>query len=76
MKMTNSPVAILAEPYSQQEIADLEQLIFASQNEEPKTRLTARAFLAQFVNTHGKAKGDMMMEKLSVWHDKPQRPDA
>jgi hypothetical protein len=70
------PVCVLAEPYSLQELADFEQLIFASQNSEPKIRLTARAFLAQFVNEHGKAKCDLMMAKLGEWHDEPQRPDA
>lgn len=69
-------IAPLAEPYSPQELADFEQLIFASSNPDPKIRLLARATLAEFVNDHGQAKCDLMMEKLSSWHDKPQRPDA
>jgi hypothetical protein len=70
------PVCILAEPYTPQELADFEQLIFASQNDDPKIRLTARTFLASFVNEHGKPKCDLMMAELGKWHDKPQRPDA
>ncbi|MGZ5988753.1 MAG: hypothetical protein ACXWLZ_06865 [Rhizomicrobium sp.] len=69
-------IAPLAEPYSPQELADFEQLIFASNNDDPKIRLAARATLAVFFREHGKAKCDLMMEKLSQWHDKPQRPDA
>lgn len=69
-------IAIAAEPFSEQELADFEQLIFASQNDEPKIRLTARAFLASFLNAHGKAKCDLMMAKLSKWHDKPQEQDS
>lgn len=64
------------EPYSAQEIADFEQLIFASNNPDHKIRLAARAALAAFFREHGQAKCDLMMEKLSAWHDKPQRPDA
>lgn len=69
-------VAPLAEPYSLQELADFEQLIFASGNDDPKIRLVARAALASFFREHGKPKCDFMMEKLSAWHDKPQEQDS
>lgn len=69
-------IAIAVEPYTSQELADFEQLIFASANADHKVRLTARAFLASFVNEHGQAKCDLMMEKLSSWHDKPPGQDS
>lgn len=70
------PPAILAQPYSSQELADFEVLIFASNDPDNEARLKARANLAAFVGIHGTAKCDMMLEALSAFHDKPQRPDA
>jgi hypothetical protein len=69
-------IAPLAEPYTQAEIARFEALIFASNNPAPKIRLAGRAALARFLNKHGQAKCDLMMEALTKWHEKPQRPDA
>lgn len=62
-------IAPLAEPYSQQEIAEFEQLIFASNNDDPKIRLLARATLASFFREHGKAKCDLMLERLTQAHE-------
>jgi hypothetical protein len=69
-------IAPLAEPYSPQELADFEQLIFASSNDHPAVRLLVRAALATFFREHGKAKCDLMMAALSKFHDNPKRPDA
>lgn len=62
-------IAPLAEPYSQAELAEFEQLIFASSNDDPKIRLFARATLASFLRQHGKAKCDWMMERLTQAHE-------
>lgn len=59
-------IAILAQPYTDQELFDFEQLIFASNAASPKVRLAGRVALATFVNEHGKAKCDLMLEKLSL----------
>jgi hypothetical protein len=64
-------IAILAEPYSRDDIVRFEALILASHSTTAKVRLRARATLARFVNEHGKAKCDLMMEALSKIHDKP-----
>lgn len=57
-------IAPLAEPYSPQELADFEQLMLASHNDDMNIRLTARAFLAAFVNEHGRAKCDLMIAEI------------
>lgn len=62
-------IAPLAQPYTDAEIAEFEQLIFASANDDPKIRLLARATLAAFFRTHGKAKCDLMMERLTKAHE-------
>lgn len=75
-------VAILAEPYSQGEIARFEALIYASNNPAPKIRLSGRAELARFLTKHGTAKCDLMMAALDKHHQpKPcmdwwQKPGA
>lgn len=69
------PVCILAEPYTAQELADFEQLIFASNNNDPKIRLAGRAALAGFLNQHGKDKCDLMLEVLDKgWTHNAERP--
>lgn len=66
-------IAPLAEPYSLRDLADFEQLIFASSNPNPKIRLLARATLAAFLREHGKAKCDLMLAALSKFHDNPDK---
>lgn len=66
-------IAPLAEPYSQQELADFERLIFASNNPDPKIRLVARAALAAFFREHGRLKCDLMLAALSKFHDNPDK---
>lgn len=62
-------IAIAAEPYTMAEIAEFEHLILASNNPDHATRLLARAVLATFFRTHGKAKCDLMMVRLTRAHD-------
>lgn len=77
MNANPPPCCVLAEPFTEQEAADFEQLIFASNNPDPKIRLLARATLSAFVTEHGKTKCDMMIVHLSKFHDdKDKRPDA
>jgi hypothetical protein len=61
--------ALHAEPFTRQELADFEQLIFASNNPDHKIRLAARATLAQFVNQHGKFKCDLMLAEAGKFYD-------
>ncbi len=61
--------APLAEPYSDAEIAEFEQLIFACNNPNGEVRVLARATIAQFFRTHGQAKCDLMMERLTQAHE-------
>lgn len=65
--------AILAEPFTQQEAADFEQLIFASNNPDHAIRLAARCALASFVNHNGKIKCDLILAHLSSFHDDPDK---
>lgn len=77
MNASPPPACVLAGPFTEQEAADFEQLIFASNNSDPKIRLLARTTLASFVTEHGKLKCDMMIVHLSRFHDdKDKRPDA
>lgn len=62
-------IAIQAEPYTQEELAEFEQLIFACSNDQGEVRVFARAAIAQFFRTHGKAKCDLMMERLTQAHE-------
>lgn len=62
-------IAALAQPYTEQELADFEALIFASNHPSPEVRLAGRAALARFLREHGKTKCDMMLERLSLKWD-------
>jgi len=62
-------VAPLAEPYTQAELAEFEQLIFACNNDQGEVRVLARAAIAAFFKTHGQAKCDLMMERLTKAHE-------
>lgn len=62
-------IAIAAEPYTMAEIAEFEQLIFACGNDDGAIRVLARAVISQFVKTHGNAKCDLMMERLTKAHE-------
>lgn len=62
-------IAPLAEPYTDAELAEFEQLIFACHNPEGPVRVLARATIAQFFRTHGQAKCDLMMERLTRAHE-------
>lgn len=62
-------IAPLVEPYSQQELAEFEQLIFACSNDNGPVRVLARATLSSFLREHGKVKCDLMMERLTQAHE-------
>lgn len=62
-------IAPLAEPYTDAELAEFEQLIFACNSNEGPIRTFARATIAQFFRTHGQAKCDLMMERLTQAHE-------
>lgn len=64
-------IAIKAVPYTDAEIVRFEALIYAANNPAPKIRLAGRAALARFLNKHGKAKCDLMMEALDRHHEGP-----
>lgn len=61
--------AVHVAPFTQQELADFEQLIFASNNPDHNIRLAARVALAQFVNQHGKFKCDLMIAEAGKFYD-------
>lgn len=62
-------IAPLAEPYTDAELAEFEQLIFACNNKQGGVRVLARATIAQFFRTHGQAKCNLMMERLTRAHE-------
>ena len=75
--MKQNGVAVLAEPFTQQELADFENLIFASNTADHKIRLAARVALAQFLKLHGKLKCDLMVAEMGkFWDAKRPEPDA
>ncbi len=69
--MTDSPVHVLAQPFTAAELEEFEALIFASNLNHHQSRLHARADLADFLAEHGKEKCDLMLAELTRKHEQP-----
>lgn len=62
------PPAVLAQPYTDRQLARFEQLIITCNSPDPARAAAAKAALHTFVGMLGKARCDMMMDALTKKH--------